>query len=281
MGSGWGNGQVGTGGVAALLGLANGDVLAAGSFNTFGFTGARVQRWSAGTWTHLTGLTGSYVLAMVRLPDGDVLAGGASLQAPGGPVNSLVRLSGSTWSAMPGTAGFDAGVYALLLEANGTVRAGGWFAGVGGVASVSLATFAPTCAATVASNGAGCTGSAGVNQLTSTSLPWLGASWGTRATGMPGNAFVLRALGFSAVSVPLAAILPQGGPGCTLLVSPDFVDLHLAVGGAVETSLAIPDSPALVGLVVHAQVTALEFDTLGQLVDFTASNALAATLGAL
>jgi hypothetical protein len=83
------------------------------------------------------------------------------------------------------------------------------------------------------------------------------------------------------VSVPLVAILPQGGPGCTLLVSPDFVDVHLAVGGAVATSLAIPDSMALVGLVVRAQVTALELDALGAIVNFTASNALAATIGAL
>lgn len=280
MGSGWGNGA-GSGFVAALLGQANGDVIAAGSFSTFGFNGSWVQRWSGGTWTNLSGLTGTTVNALMQLPDGDVLAGGTSLQAPGVPANSVVRLSGSTWSAMPGAGGFDGGVYALSLDAVGILRAGGGFAGVGGAASTSLATFTSTCAPTVASNGAGCTGSAGVNQLASTSLPWIGASWDTRATGMPGNGLVLRVLGFSTVSVPLVAILPQGGPGCTLFVSPDFVDVHLAVGGAVSTSLAIPDSMALVGLVVRAQVAALELDALGAIVNFTASNALAATIGAL
>jgi len=38
---------------------------------------------------------------------------------------------------------------------------------------------------------------------------------------------------------------------------------------------------ALVGLVVRAQVTVLELDALGAIVAFTASNALAATIGAL
>jgi hypothetical protein len=64
-------------------------------------------------------------------------------------------------------------------------------------------------------------------------------------------------------------------------VYPDFVDVNLPVNGVVVTSLAIPDVMALVGLAVHAQVTPFELDALGNIVGYTASNAIAATIGAL
>ena len=183
---------------------------------------------------------------------------------------------------MPNASGFSSGVARLHVDGAGVVRASGGFVGIGGIVSAYLATFVSACPATVAGNGVGCSGSAGLTQLASTALPWIGSSWRALATGMPANAFALRVLGLSALAtpIPLSAILPQGGAGCTLYVTPDLVDVFLPLGPSVATELAIPDSLALVGLAVHQQVTPLVFTAVG-LVEYTATNALIATIGAL
>jgi hypothetical protein len=40
--------------------------------------------------------------------------------------------------------------------------------------------------------------------------------------------------------------LPQGGPGCSLLASPDLIDILWPVAGSVTVQLAIPDAPILI-----------------------------------
>jgi hypothetical protein len=97
---------------------------------------------------------------------------------------------------------------------------------------------------------------------------------------VPSNAFAVAIYGLAAVSLPIAALLPQGGPGCDLLVTLDLLDLRLPAGGVVQTQCAIPNSTAIAGIVLRHQVVPFELDLSGAIVAITSSNALAATLGA-
>jgi hypothetical protein len=114
--------------------------------------------------------------------------------------------------------------------------------------------------------------------LTATSLPWTGSTFTSLATGMPNNALVLGVLGLSAVSVPLPLILPQGVAGCTLLASPDHLDLLLPSGGSVALQFAIPNTVVVAGQIVHQQVVPVELGAPG-ITALTSSNALAMTVG--
>jgi hypothetical protein len=116
--------------------------------------------------------------------------------------------------------------------------------------------------------------------LTATSLPWTGSTFNAVATGMPAISLALSALGFSTASVPLSAILPQGVAGCTLFVSPDLLVLHVPSAGNVTTQIAIPNSVALAGQILHQQVLPIEFDAVGNIVALTSTNALTLTIGA-
>jgi hypothetical protein len=71
---------------------------------------------------------------------------------------------------------------------------------------------------------AGGSGSGGSNDLSATRLPLLGGVLAARATGMPVLGFVLAVTGVAPTSIPLANLLPQGRPGCQLLVTPDLND---------------------------------------------------------
>jgi hypothetical protein len=111
-------------------------------------------------------------------------------------------------------------------------------------------------------------------------LPWLGATYRARGTGLPALAIVTEVYGFSPLALPLASLLPQGQPGCLLLVSPDFVDVTITVGGAATTELAIPAAASLVGIGFRNQLNVFEVDAAGSIVAVTASNALSLTVGA-
>jgi len=191
----------------------------------------------------------------------------------------VARWDGSTWRALgAGTNGY---VSSLVRLANGDLVAGGAFLSAGGVVSAHVARLTTTCPATAASFGAGCTGSAGPNVLTATSLPWIGSTFRSAATGMPAISLALVVRGFSTLATPLSAILPQGGAGCTLLVSPDLLELALPAAGSLQMQIAIPNSVALVAQTFHEQVVPVEFDAVGNIVALTSTNALQLTIGAL
>lgn len=97
---------------------------------------------------------------------------------------------------------------------------------------------------------------------------------------MPSNGLALRVLGLTTTSTPLAAILPQGTPGCSLLVSPNLLDLCLPTANTVATSLAIPSTFALANQVLHQQVVALDRTPPGAITALTITNALTLTIGA-
>jgi hypothetical protein len=96
---------------------------------------------------------------------------------------------------------------------------------------------------------------------------------------MPAMAFVLSEYGFTPVSIPLAAVLPQSLPGCDIHMLPDFVEVLLPTAGTVHTQLAVPNWVALAGLVVHHYVVPFEVDPSLQLLAITSSNALTLTIG--
>ena len=170
-------------------------------------------------------------------------------------------------------------VRAFTALPNGDLVAGGDFTVVNGAVSAYMAQLTTTCPATAVSYGAGCTGSGGPNVLAATSLPWIGSTFRSVATGMPAPALALRVFGFSAISIPMPAILPQGVPGCTLLVSPDLLDVYLPAAGIVQTQLVIPNTVALAGVVLHQQVVPIERSGTDSITALTGTNALTLTIG--
>ena len=68
-------------------------------------------------------------------------------------------------------------------------------------------------------------------------------------------------------------------PGCTLLVSPDLLDLAVPNAGQLALNVPIPSAVALSGAVLHQQVVALELGAGGAITALTSTNALQLTLG--
>ena len=157
--------------------------------------------------------------------------------------------------------------------------AGGDFTVVNGAGSAYVARLTTTCPATAASFGAGCAGSGGPNVLAVTSLPWIGSTFRSVATGMPALALALGVFGFSTTFIPMPLILPQGAPGCTLRVSPDLLDLYLPTASSVQTQVVLPNTLALVGQVIYQQVVPVELSGLGSITALTSTNALSLTIG--
>jgi hypothetical protein len=97
---------------------------------------------------------------------------------------------------------------------------------------------------------------------------------------LPVNSFALVVRGLAVTSLLLHAILPQGQPSCYLLASPDLVELLVPSGASHSASLSLPNNPALAGLVIYEQWLSLQFRFTRQIVDLSASNTLALTVGA-
>ncbi|HEX6813495.1 MAG TPA: hypothetical protein VF384_17885 [Planctomycetota bacterium] len=265
--------------LTTMTAMPNGDVIAAGGFIIGGFSVDHVARWNGITWSPLGTGVAHTVRALLPLPDGDVLAAGGFLIAGSGNANRIARFNGTSWS--PLGQGCDGVVNGLLSMPNGDVIVTGEFNSAGGLASAKVARLTTTCPAAVVSQGLGCTGSGGLNSLTARSLPWTGSTFRATATGMPASALVLSVYGFTPASLPMASVMPQGLPGCEVHVLPDLTELHLPVGGATLTTLPVPDSAALAGLVLHQFVVSLEVSASLQILAVTSSNALRLTVGVI
>lgn len=253
--------------VSGMALLPNGGLVVGGPLS--------VGSWNGSAWSTI-GYFGEPVYSVAALPNGEILAaGGLTIGSSG---KGIVRWNGATWA--PVVAGMDAEVRALLVRFDGSAEVGGTFTSVGTVVSPCHAVIATTCPATAIPTGTGCTGSAGPNVLAASTLPWIGSTFRARATGMPAFAFVLSVTGFSTTSLPLAAILPQGGAGCVLLASPDVVDVLLPTGGIATAQLVLPNTLALVGQTFHQQMLPLEVDAQFNFTALTSTNALSATIGA-
>ncbi|MBZ0150756.1 MAG: hypothetical protein K8J09_04420 [Planctomycetes bacterium] len=272
------------GSLFAIAVRPNGDIVVG---NTDVFTPRRLYVWN-GFWTSV-GNSGpfDYVRCLHVLPNGDLLVGG-ELQWEQGSQN-LVRWNGTNWSAVqggaynPGPFGTGGSVLAIAVAPDGEVVVGGNITRVGPLSAPltvgNLASLSSPCPATVTASGTGCTGSGGLNTLIATTLPWVGSTFRASATGMPSNAFVVVATGFTTVAVPLGSVLPQGVSGCTLLVSPDILDVTSPEAGTASTALILPNSASLVGQAFHQQVLPLEVDLALAPQALTASNALTSIIG--
>ncbi len=221
--------------------------------------------------------------SLTVLPNGDLVAGGLLTASGSVPLGNLARWDGVAWSAFAGgTSGATAAsswVYGLATTGGGELVVAGSFSFAGGVPRMSIARLASNCPAHVQPAGVGCASASSSPTLGSTVLPWVGASWRGRATGLPGSASVAAVVGLANASLPLAAVLPQAVAGCVLHVAPDAISLGMATNGGFDQTLAIPNLPALAGLDLFTQLVALELGPQLQFLSITASNALRLTIG--
>lgn len=297
-GSAWhalGSGVISSGGglVRCIVPLPNGDLLVGGSFtNAGGVPAVHLARWDGATWhAHAPGLLPHYgtfspplhgrVADAVRLPDGDLLIAGWFATSTG--VEAVARWNGTSWepvgggvSGTQGPLGYQANAIASMP--NGEFALGGTFgfavpAWPQSSYANGIGMLSTTCPATAAAIGQGCGGPGGPNLLRATSLPWTGATFTSTATGMPPSGLALAVLGQRPAAVNLATVSPLAVWGCTLLVVPEAVELHLATGAALALAVTVPDSPALAGLALRQQVVVFDGSAL------TSSNALALQLG--
>lgn len=138
-----------------------------------------------------------------------------------------------------------------------------------------------TALATVTSNGAGCSGSAGTLALASSTLPWSSRTFQATGTGFAAGALGFGLVGLTTASTPLSQLFPLAGAGCTLLVNPDVSLLLLPSAGSVQLPLSLPASLAFVGLGLHCQVLSLELGPTSVITGLASSNSLTLTIGAL
>jgi trimeric autotransporter adhesin len=266
------------GSIRALAAMPNGDIVVTGYLtHAGGVPTSNIARWNGTAWSPLgTGLNQT-ANVLAALPDGDLVAAGHFTTAGGSTVNRVARWNGAAWSGFG--SGVDRPVHALTVRASGGLVLGGEFVHVDGAPSPFFAEITTTCPATAADAGPGCTGSGGPNVLTATDLPWLGATFRARATGLPPLSFALIASGVTPIVLPVSQLFPQGLPGCTAWVLADLIDVALPTAGAVTTQVPIPNDPTLVGASFRQQVLSFVFDPAGNFVELTNSNALELTLG--
>lgn len=279
--------QLGSGAEVRAIAVRDGQIFAAGTFTSIsGVAADNIARYDGNTWSPLGGgvsggsSTFGQVASLAFLPNGDLVAGGTFTQAGGAPANRLARWNGTSWS--PLGSGVDSRVVVLATLPAGQLAVGGEFNNAGGLPSPRLVRFASACVANTAGGGAGCAGSGGANVLTALSGAWTGGNFTARATGLPssGNVFAIGVYGFSAAALPLAAILPQGLPGCVLHTTDDILFGYLPAAGTIDTSVAIPNSVLLAGQSFHHQVLPIELDASNFITAVSATNSLVVTVGA-
>jgi hypothetical protein len=191
-----------------------------------------------------------------------------------GVTSAAWRLRNGVWSSLQ----VDDQVKSLALGRNGSVYAAGTFLGVGAVGSHEFAELRPTCPATVTTYGSGCSGSGGLGQLTATSLPWDATVFRSHATGLPANGVAVVVFGFTSISLPMAALLPEGLPGCDLLASLEITALGVPTVGAFDTEVFLAPTPSLIGVTLYHQIGAAEVSG-AQVVAISTTNGLALTVG--
>lgn len=265
--------------VDALARLPNGDLVAGGAFTAAGgVPAANIARWNGSSWSPLGSGSNGDVKALVALPNGDLLAGGQFSQIGGITAHGAARWNGSSWSAY-GFAG-GAQVYALGVDGADRRIAGGFFSSVGGTSSAQVVAIGSSCPAVVDASAAGCPAGAATNRFEAVTRPWLGSSYRTLASDLPNPCLAAVVSGFSTGNAPLVTFGLPAAAGCTLLVSADNVAGAVPIGGQLERVLQLPNSVALLGLVLHQQVLLVELDA-GQSYPVRASvtNRLSATVG--
>ncbi|MFY9343239.1 MAG: hypothetical protein WAT39_12155 [Planctomycetota bacterium] len=101
--------------------------------------------------------------------------------------------------------------------------------------------------------GSGCAGAAGVPAVQVTSPPVLGGTLSLAVQNLAGGIAVM-VIGFTPVSVPLAPLGLGFGPGCTLLATPDVLEVLAQTSGTATWSLPIPNTASLRAVHLYQQV---------------------------
>ncbi|MCU0866658.1 MAG: hypothetical protein MUC36_22975 [Planctomycetes bacterium] len=267
-----------TGRVLAMVVRPGGELIIGGELGPFSQPD-NVRRWTGTSWQAMgTAFTGG-VRALCLLPNGDLIAGGAFAQIGPLRVDRLARWSGTSW--LPLASIGNGAVNALAQLPDGTLLVGGDFGLASGAATGPFVTIPTSCPAAVSSYGSGCAGAGGVQQLAGTTRPWLGSVFEAQATGLSSTAIGVGVFGFTPTSLQLWTLLPTGVPGCLLLATPQNLAVALPTNGSLRTTLAIPNSSALVGATITHQVLAIELGAGGSLGPVTSSNGLLLVIGAL
>lgn len=265
--------------VGVLHTLATGELVVGG--NDFWLNGVfgsqNLVRWNGTNWSgYGSGVTGA-VRAIATMAGGDLVVGGQFTTIGGVSANRIARWNGTNWSAIGSGAGQS--VNALSRLSNGDLLAGGAFLQMGGQVAPFLARLTTTCPATAQTHGSGCVGGGGPLSLEADGLPWQGTTFRAVCTGLAPGSLAVGVYAFSQVAIPLAAVHPQGVPGCMLLVDDDILLQFLVSAPTVQTAIAIPTTTQLIGASFHHQVVPVETSAAGHVTAITSSNALTLTVG--
>ena len=272
----------GAGGPRCLTMLPTGQLLVAGSFTTVGgLVCNRIAMLDMTTWTWSALGTGrpqaTSVSAIETLPNGDIVVGESAPSVVGG--EGLARWDGVSWSSvaggLTGQPFSSPQVTSIAFSGTGELLVGGYFAAAGGFPLQNRAVLETNWPATTAPSGAGC-GNASMSAL---SMPWTGARFEARTTGLPvgGLGVIVWSASPLSPSLPLSAVLPSS-IGCDLHVNPEVLGLELTPAGSLVSYFDIPATPAIAGVDVFHQVVGLTLGPAG-IVDSVASNALQLTVG--
>jgi len=264
--------------VEAMLTTSNGDLITvhAGPLAT---SPRSIYRWGlvGEAFTSIQDLTlagtaDGAINSITELPDGDLVVVGEFQNIGGTAAASTARLTGSTWSALGAANG---PVNAVAFNEGSGLFVGGDYTTIAGLAANNLSRIPLTSSATVTSMNDGCSGAGGPNVLTATSLPWLGTRLAATATGMAPGSLAVNTIGLSFLGVPAPLFLPS----CLQGASPDILLAGVPVGGELDASFDIADSPLLIGAVFHHQVACLELSATGSITGISTTNTNALLLG--
>jgi hypothetical protein len=146
-------GAMGTGmngAVYALVEDSQGNMYAGGVFtNAGGVTVNYVAKWDGGSWSALSGPSGTginnNIWALAVDSQDNFYAGGGFSTAGGVTVNRVAKWDGGSWSALIGSSGtgMSSYVYALAVDSQDNLYAGGNFIAAGGVTVNRIAKWDP------------------------------------------------------------------------------------------------------------------------------------------
>lgn len=283
-GSSWSSIDVGMNdAVHALASGADGMLFAGGAFTTVG--GGRlcqhVARFGGTQWLSLgVGVSGT-VSALAVLPNGDALVGGSFDSENRSRVVRYNRLGNTIERIADGLEG--TAVLALAAAANGDVLIGGDFDAIqfnvlG--ASGHLAILTTNCPALATAVPTACIGPAGPLALTADTLPWVGSTFRSTATGYAPQALAVSAFGLQAANLPLSQLHPTGLPNCNLLTSTESLLLAFPAAGVSHHQLAVPNSAVFAGVQLSHQCLQLSLSG-AVLQSISSSNALTLVMGLL
>lgn len=225
------------------------------------------KRWNGTAWVNFGMPLDAGILALVRLANGDLLAGGGFGNIGGTSARRIARWNGTTWSSVGG--GIDAGIVsrvrAITEMPNGDIVIGGWFTTAGTVSANKIARWNgvswsalgsrlnSNCYALAAlSNGQLVAGGnftlAGGTPANNIAL-WNGSNWLPMGSGtndvvralatLPGNHVIAGGSFTVAGGMPASRIAEWDGSS--------WSNLGTGVSGAVGAIAVLPSGDAIVG----------------------------------